>query len=480
MLKFLFVGFGFVVNYSALYLFSWILTHNFESAYLGDFFFSLSIVTFLYICTRWGWSQYVLRYCSRNLDNDLLRRSYLKNALSKIGWYGTGASLVVFCFSSLLYWGYGRGEYWLLLSTLSFFPLLKAVSEISIQYLRVKGDVYRYVFIQNMVIPVGKVLLVFLFLHISLATHLVPPIAVLISELVGLLLLFNFLSRWVNYKLTARDRASAAEETEYLKFSGVNSIAIYVFSFADIIYAGLFLQSEQVAYYQVAKQVAIVMTFLLVVVEPLVAPALARSIKNKKSQIQVGSGYSLAIYYLGVFATPILIFIFAFSKEILLLFGNEYASGDIALRILVVGQFINVITGQSGYLLSMAGYARLSLKNSIFSAILMTVIAFSLTPLFGLIGLALAVSFSNVTVNSLRVYQVWKLEKISPLSEVGKDYWVMLFFPAFFYLSYSLTEHEVNVFFAIYLLLIWYFFVAMYEYFFRTRQRKNFLIFLGL
>jgi O-antigen/teichoic acid export membrane protein len=90
------------------------------------------------------------------------------------------------------------------------------------------------------------------------------------------------------------------------------------------------------------------------------------------------------------------------------LFGEEYVQAAHLLQILVVGQFINVITGSVGYLLNMSGHEK-DMRNVVFfSGPLALGLGLFLTPIYGATGAAVATAIALASQNLIAVYMVKK------------------------------------------------------------------------
>jgi O-antigen/teichoic acid export membrane protein len=87
-------------------------------------------------------------------------------------------------------------------------------------------------------------------------------------------------------------------------------------------------------------------------------------------------------------------------------FGEAFERGAPALAILSIGQLINVGTGITSNLQAMAGYAKITLFNSLLFLSLSVVLDLILIPPFGLVGAAVANSTAVVAVNILRIVQI--------------------------------------------------------------------------
>ena len=78
------------------------------------------------------------------------------------------------------------------------------------------------------------------------------------------------------------------------------------------------------------------------------------------------------------------------------------------LRVLVLGQFVNVITGSVGYILQMTGYEKVVRNNVCISTAIMLAGGGLFIPLFGITGAAWVTSISIAIQNLLCVYHVKK------------------------------------------------------------------------
>ena len=96
---------------------------------------------------------------------------------------------------------------------------------------------------------------------------------------------------------------------------------------------------------------------------------------------------------------PPAIVLLVWSEQILVLFGAEFENATMTLRILLIGQLINLATGPVGNLLAMTGHERL-LRNILLAAMaLMLMLAVALIPAFGAAGAAAAVAVTMAAHN---------------------------------------------------------------------------------
>ncbi len=98
---------------------------------------------------------------------------------------------------------------------------------------------------------------------------------------------------------------------------------------------------------------------------------------------------------------PFAMILIGFGRPILGVFGPDFPQAEQALQILVVGQVFNLVTGPSGYLLTMSGHERLLTWIMVATILFTAVVATSLIPVLGHVGAALSVTSSIVFQKSL-------------------------------------------------------------------------------
>lgn len=99
-----------------------------------------------------------------------------------------------------------------------------------------------------------------------------------------------------------------------------------------------------------------------------------------------------SIVLMGAISAPLLLLCLLLPEWLLGLFGPEFPAAAPALRILVIGQVINVLTGPAGSTLVMTGREVWSLRISVAALVLLAGLGLSLVPLYGLVGAAATVT----------------------------------------------------------------------------------------
>lgn len=88
--------------------------------------------------------------------------------------------------------------------------------------------------------------------------------------------------------------------------------------------------------------------------------------------------------------------------------------GEEALRILLVGQALNVATGSVGFILIMTGFTGVDLVDNAVGVALLVALAAGLTAAFGIEGTATAAAVSIAGLNVVRLFQVRRRIGIQP------------------------------------------------------------------
>lgn len=167
----------------------------------------------------------------------------------------------------------------------------------------------------------------------------------------------------------------------------------------DLVMLGWFAADEKVGIYRVAVQMAGLVTFVLQIVNGVVAPHFARlHAAGDSDQLQRLVTRSAQITLLG--AVPVALIFIVFGGVLLgWVFGAAFEAGNGALIILAIGQLVNAGMGSVGFLLNMTGYERDTVKGVVVAAMLNVPLNFLLIPVWGMKGAALATAVSLIVWN---------------------------------------------------------------------------------
>jgi O-antigen/teichoic acid export membrane protein len=134
---------------------------------------------------------------------------------------------------------------------------------------------------------------------------------------------------------------------------------------------------------------------LLVIGAPLFASAHSDNNAAERQHI-----FNLLTDWVVRSSLPLVMFLLVFGGDVLELYGPDFAhKGTVALRILVGAQFFSLISGPVGNVAMMSGLEWQAVRLWVIVTILLAVALAVLTPIMGLIGVALASGLAAVFGN---------------------------------------------------------------------------------
>jgi O-antigen/teichoic acid export membrane protein len=179
-----------------------------------------------------------------------------------------------------------------------------------------------------------------------------------------------------------------------------------------VLMLGMFRTEAEVGYYSIAGKLANLASFVIRAVDTMAAPKYSELFhKNKMDELFHLAKKSTKLIFFTT--TPILLCFIIFGKPILnIVFGPKFVVAYPALVVLVIGTFVNSISGTCGTFLNMTG------KQIAFRNIVMIVAIFNILlnlwfiPLFGINGAAVSAMASLWIWNlSILVYMKLKFGK---------------------------------------------------------------------
>jgi len=182
---------------------------------------------------------------------------------------------------------------------------------------------------------------------------------------------------------------------------------LFVNSWADRIFLGIYSNAESVGVYSIAMKVAMLVSFILVAVNS--ASSAKFSEFYQSNNIKALSNYcAKSTNLMATISLPVLILVIFFSDLILDFFGSEFTIGSTALIILCFGQFINVATGSVGQILAMTNREKLLKKSILIGMGANIILNLILVPLYDMNGAAIATSISWIISTLFALYYVKK------------------------------------------------------------------------
>jgi O-antigen/teichoic acid export membrane protein len=184
---------------------------------------------------------------------------------------------------------------------------------------------------------------------------------------------------------------------------------------ADYFVASLYLPSDELGVYAAALRVAQTLMLFLVAVNYIFSPFVA-DLHARGERDRLDAMYKTLTRWMLAATLPLLLLLLIAPGAVLRVFGSTFDSGVPALRILLVGQLVNVGVGSVGFILIMVGRTGWDLAVYAGTFALDVGVAFVLAPRFGAEGAAIAQAAAMVVSNVARLYLVWRFVHIQPFT----------------------------------------------------------------
>lgn len=171
--------------------------------------------------------------------------------------------------------------------------------------------------------------------------------------------------------------------------------------------SGMHAKPEDLAQLAVAQRTSMLISFILIAVNLVSAPKFA-SLYNQNKLKELKKYAINTTRLMTFFATPLVLAIVVFPGTIMQIFGKSFENGIQMLRILSIGQYVNVLTGSVAYLLMMSGYEKQLMNITIISGIISILLNIILVRYYGVMGASIAIAVSISLQNLLAVGMVNK------------------------------------------------------------------------
>lgn len=136
---------------------------------------------------------------------------------------------------------------------------------------------------------------------------------------------------------------------------------------------------------------------------------------TRKDYVRLSEGVRLIYRYVFVLVIPLISTLFVFAQPFFsLFFGEEYAVGITAFRILLVGVLLVTVATINQSIISSMGNPRSVTKIFLAAALVNVIINFLLIPRFGIMGAALSTSLSYALTLLLSVIKIKELLQVKP------------------------------------------------------------------
>ena len=253
-------------------------------------------------------------------------------------------------------------------------------------------------FIESVVVPASAVLMILAVKQGGVASSesvaAIYVAALFLSMVVGMTMI-----RGVVMPYDQGDCPKAGELVR--QGAGMAFIAVlgYLAVWLPSLFVGAMSRSDEIAVYNVGHRTALLLAFVLVVLNSIVAPRIAAMYKEGRLY-EISALMRRSSLFMAVAGFPVFIAFVVFPEVVLSVFGSEFSSSSAdVLRIVSIGQYVNIITGPVGYLFLMSGHESV-VRNSYIMVVLLSAIAcWFLIPEMSVYGAALICSAGLVLHN---------------------------------------------------------------------------------
>ena len=280
------------------------------------------------------------------------------------------------------------------------FTVLTLISSFATQAFKI----LKYKIFVNQIVNPLTLLIAFVTSYFLLGIELSILLPTVVSSIIGLMFILKFLTNFSSISLSKI--IGTTVDKDILKFSVplmfVSAIGI-IMHWIDIIMLGILSNATEVGMYHPIERTAGLVRMILFAFAGIFAPIFSEHY-FKKNKNGMKDSYQSSSKYILAFSLPIFIFLFIFSEPMLLVFGTEFQN-YFALKVLLLGIFIQTIFGLGSSTLTMSGYTKFNLLNVSIALVLNIIFNSILIPLYGLTGAALATSFALIVLSTLRYFE---------------------------------------------------------------------------
>ncbi len=381
----------------------------------GIFTLSLVVATIVATVARWGFSQWLLRESSvliARRRHGAVRRRF-SEGLAIVFFLSSGCALSMYAFAVFfaedVFPQRGMTE---ALSDFSLAVLGMALMQYGVEGFRSLGRVGIYSFLQSTVVPFFALSLLFVFscdAPRAGAFHL-PVLAYVVSVLIACSITLTW---WI--RLHGFDGAVPISFAHvWRRFRDVTPFAVVqlssiVMGSLETLLLGFFSHAESVALYAAALRLVLIMNFVLIAVNSVLAPRMAAAhARGDESALRRAMREATLISLL--LSSPLGLLYLLRPAWVLGLFGADFVAASQALVVLTLGQCVSLLCGPVMLALQMCGQERAQQKIVLLTLLLVFLLGCWLVPRWGVMGAAWSATSGMVMLNVLSYLFVrWRL-----------------------------------------------------------------------
>ncbi len=183
------------------------------------------------------------------------------------------------------------------------------------------------------------------------------------------------------------------------------NVAEHINNWTAVAVLGILASSEAVGIYNAAARTAALSTLMLWafsgIFSPIVSSLYSRGLLDELNYLYKDVSRWIFTGSLALFMLMVLL-----SKDIMVVFGNEFLPGWIVLAVVAAAELFNSSVGPTNRILAMTGYQRLLMVAMAGSAVTNLAVSVVLVPLYGILGAAVATAAGVVLGNTVTLTAV--------------------------------------------------------------------------
>jgi O-antigen/teichoic acid export membrane protein len=176
---------------------------------------------------------------------------------------------------------------------------------------------------------------------------------------------------------------------------------------------GYFATPKAVGVFSAAYRTSLLVQGILLSFATMFAPIIS-DLHRRRENKELESLFKTVAKWVFSLSLPALLLMAIFSREIMAIFGSDFAVGATSLIVLSLGQLMNSVSGPLGVMIDMSGRSKITLLNSVLHLLLQIGLCFLLIPRYGIMGAAVANAISVSFQRAIRLVQVHLILRMHP------------------------------------------------------------------
>lgn len=408
-------GFGF--------LFIWLIAQNLGPSVQGVFAIAFLFLSVGAMIGKFGLSTAIVKWIASN-SNIEDRRKIIKKCLLLAFLFSAVCGILIFAVAPLIAGLYDKpniiSSIRIAAITIPIFAIMEVGSSVfkgtkQIPIFSIYFDFLKFLF------PAVVFFILYFWLgktatELPIFSYFIGYSILLVLILIHLQLRFGFLRSGNNtYKKMPNGKTMLSESYPMLMASSI----VMIMGWSDVFILGFFVNEDDIGIYSTAVRIATLVSFTYSAIAAIMTPKIAEYYYQKKqNDLKATIAFSTKLmFFCGL---PIFLILFGFSEFFLSIFGEEYTEGATVLKILLLAQFTNVLTGPVGPIFQMTGGQKI-LQRFLFIALLINiVVSFILVLFYKTEGVAIGSALGMVSWNLLGAIYLKKKQNLITWIKISK------------------------------------------------------------